>query len=94
MAQAYDIAIDLGTSNVVIYMKGRGIVFREPSVVAVDRETQQIIAFGLDAIKNETFSRLEDKKYQNEEERDMLQNLDDVLEDVIDWRMFCKLVDF
>ena len=37
MAQTNDIAIDLGTSNVVIYMKGRGIVFREPSVVAVDR---------------------------------------------------------
>ena len=49
MAQANDIAIDLGTSNVVIYMKGRGIVFREPSVVAVDRETQNIIAFGQEA---------------------------------------------
>ena len=49
MAQSNDIAIDLGTSNVVIYMKGRGIVFREPSVVAVDRETQNIIAFGLEA---------------------------------------------
>ena len=34
MAQTNDIAIDLGTSNVVIYMKGRGIVFREPSVTA------------------------------------------------------------
>ena len=51
MAQANDIAIDLGTSNVVIYMKGRGIVFREPSVVAVDRETQNIIAFGLEAYR-------------------------------------------
>ena len=49
MAQANDIAIDLGTSNVVIYMKGRGIVFREPSVVAVDRDTQNIIAFGQEA---------------------------------------------
>lgn len=49
MAQSNDIAIDLGTSNVVIYMKGRGIVFREPSVVAVDRETQNIIAFGQEA---------------------------------------------
>lgn len=51
MAQANDIAIDLGTSNVVIYMKGRGIIFREPTVVAVDRETQQIIAFGLEAYR-------------------------------------------
>ena len=51
MAQANDIAIDLGTSNVVIFMKGHGIVFREPSVVAVDRETQNIIAFGLEAYR-------------------------------------------
>ena len=51
MAQANDIAIDLGTSNVVIFMKGRGIVFREPSVVAVDRVTQNIISFGLEAYR-------------------------------------------
>ena len=38
MAQTNDIAIDLGTSNIVIFMKGRGIVFREPAVVSVDRE--------------------------------------------------------
>ena len=44
MAQTNDIAIDLGTSNVIIYMKGKGIVFREPCVVAVDRETNNIIA--------------------------------------------------
>lgn len=50
MAQASgDIAIDLGTSNVVIYMKGRGVVFREPAVVAVDRNNSQIIAFGTEA---------------------------------------------
>ena len=51
MAQTNDIAIDLGTSNVVIFMKGRGIVFREPSVVAVDRESQNIIAFGMEAYR-------------------------------------------
>jgi len=51
MAQTNDIAIDLGTSNVVIYMKERGIVFREPSVVAIDRETQNIIAFGMEAYR-------------------------------------------
>ena len=51
MAQTNDIAIDLGTSNVVIYMKGRGIVFREPSVVAIDRETRNIIAFGIEAYR-------------------------------------------
>ena len=51
MAQTNDIAIDLGTSNVIIYMKGKGIVFREPCVVAVDRETNNIIAFGLEAYR-------------------------------------------
>ena len=51
MAQSNDIAIDLGTSNVVIFMKGQGIVLREPSVVAVDRETQNIIAFGTEAYR-------------------------------------------
>ena len=51
MAQTNDIAIDLGTSNVVIFMKGRGIVLREPSVVAVDRETQNIIAIGMEAYR-------------------------------------------
>ena len=50
MAQAVsEIGIDLGTSNVVIFMKGRGVVFREPAVVAVERETQHIIAFGSEA---------------------------------------------
>ena len=50
MAQANDIGIDLGTSNVVIYAKGKGIVFREPSVVAVNRDTRNIIAMGMEHI--------------------------------------------
>ena len=49
MAQVNDIAIDLGTSNVVIYEKGKGIVSREPSVVAVDRDSQNILAMGTEA---------------------------------------------
>ena len=44
-----DLGIDLGTSNLVIYMKNRGIVLREPFTVAVDRNTNQIIAFGTEA---------------------------------------------
>ena len=51
MAQINDIGIDLGTSNVVIFMKGKGIIFREPSVVALDRETRNIIAFGTEAFR-------------------------------------------
>lgn len=41
-----DLAIDLGTANTVIYQRGRGIVLDEPSVVAVDRRTQRLIAAG------------------------------------------------
>lgn len=41
-----DIAIDLGTANTVIYVKGKGIVLNEPSIVAFDRNTKRIIALG------------------------------------------------
>ncbi len=44
-----DIGIDLGTANVLVYVKGKGIVINEPSVVALNRDTQQIIAVGNDA---------------------------------------------
>ena len=44
-----DIGIDLGTANVLIYIKGQGIVLNEPSVVAVDNETKQILAVGQEA---------------------------------------------
>lgn len=41
-----DVAIDLGTANTIIYVKGRGIVLREPSVVAIDRYTGKVLAVG------------------------------------------------
>ncbi len=41
-----DLAMDLGTANTLIYMKGRGIILNEPSVVAVDEETHKPIAIG------------------------------------------------
>lgn len=44
-----DVAIDLGTANTIIYVKGKGIVIREPSVVAMDRYTGKIVAVGIDA---------------------------------------------
>ena len=46
---AMDVAIDLGTANTLIYIKGRGIVLNEPSIVAVHRTTRQVIAIGLEA---------------------------------------------
>jgi rod shape-determining protein MreB len=44
-----DIGIDLGTANTVVYVRGEGIVLREPSVVAVDKATRQVMAIGNDA---------------------------------------------
>ena len=43
------IGIDLGTANVLVYIKGQGIVLNEPSVVAVDRDTNTILAVGEEA---------------------------------------------
>ncbi|MGM9668720.1 MAG: rod shape-determining protein [Faecousia sp.] len=44
-----DLGVDLGTSNVLIYVEGRGIVVREPSVVAMDKNTGKILQVGADA---------------------------------------------
>jgi len=46
-----DIAIDLGTANSLVYVRGRGIVITEPSVVAVNQKTGQILAIGDEAKK-------------------------------------------
>ena len=46
---AKDIGIDLGTANVLIYIKGQGIVLNEPSVVAMDAETKKPLAVGSEA---------------------------------------------
>ena len=51
MAQVNDIGVDLGTSNVLIYMKGKGIMRREPAVVAVERDSRKILAVGSDAYR-------------------------------------------
>ncbi len=44
-----DIGIDLGTATVIAYVKGKGIVLREPSVVAVDSNTKNVVAVGKEA---------------------------------------------
>jgi rod shape-determining protein MreB len=46
-----DLAIDLGTANTLVFMKGKGIVLREPSVVAVHAESKKVLAVGTDAKK-------------------------------------------
>lgn len=44
-----DIGIDLGTANTLVYVKGKGIVINEPSVVAINQKTRQILAIGEEA---------------------------------------------
>ena len=44
-----DMGIDLGTANTLVYVKNQGIVLREPSVVAIDRETRRVLAIGAEA---------------------------------------------
>ena len=46
MAQLNDLGIDLGTSNVLIYQQGKGLVLRRPAVVAIERSTKKVLAIG------------------------------------------------
>jgi len=55
MVLAKDIGIDLGTANVLIYLRGKGIVLNEPSVVVIDTETKKVLAVGNEA--NEMLGR-------------------------------------
>ncbi|HQE62681.1 MAG TPA: rod shape-determining protein, partial [Candidatus Latescibacteria bacterium] len=44
-----DIGVDLGTANTLVWVKGRGIVLNEPSIVAVERNTRKPLAIGAEA---------------------------------------------
>ena len=44
-----DLGIDLGTASVLVYVKGKGVILKEPSVVAYDRDTNAIKAIGEEA---------------------------------------------
>ncbi|OGD60941.1 rod shape-determining protein [Candidatus Berkelbacteria bacterium RIFCSPLOWO2_01_FULL_50_28] len=46
---SHDIGIDLGTANTLVYVRGKGIVINEPSVVAINQKTKQVLAIGTDA---------------------------------------------
>src|SRR3989344_4961162 len=48
---SHDLGIDLGTANTLVYVRGKGIVIREPSVVARHRKTKQVVAIGTEAKK-------------------------------------------
>ena len=44
-----DLGIDLGTANILVSISNKGIIFREPSVVAVKKETEEVVAYGIEA---------------------------------------------
>lgn len=46
---SHDIGIDLGTANTLVYLRGKGIVINEPSVVAINQKTGQVVAIGTEA---------------------------------------------
>jgi rod shape-determining protein MreB len=48
---SHDIGIDLGTANTLVFVKGKGIVIREPSVVAIHKKSKKVIAVGMEAKK-------------------------------------------
>lgn len=48
---AKDIGIDLGTANVLVHLKGKGIVLNEPAVVAIDKQTNKVLAVGEEAFR-------------------------------------------
>ncbi len=51
MVFGQDIGIDLGTATILVYLKGKGIVLREPSVVAIEKTTNEVLAVGQEARK-------------------------------------------
>src|SRR3990167_6267831 len=48
---SYDLAIDLGTANTLVFVVGKGIAIREPSVVAREKKSKKILAIGMSAKK-------------------------------------------
>jgi rod shape-determining protein MreB len=48
-----DMGIDLGTANTLVFMKGKGIILREPSVVAIEKMSRKVLAVGEEAKKND-----------------------------------------
>ena len=54
---AKEIGVDLGTANVIVYIRGKGVVLSEPSVVAIDQETSRILAVGEEAANDRADAR-------------------------------------
>ena len=46
MFKSMDIGIDLGTANILVFVRGKGVVLKEPSVVAIDKTRNKVLAVG------------------------------------------------
>ena len=46
MFKSMDIGIDLGTANILVFVRGKGVVLKEPSVVAIDKARNKVLAVG------------------------------------------------
>ena len=53
MIMVRDLGIDLGTANTLVHLKGKGIILMEPSVVAIRRDSGEILAVGEEAKKDD-----------------------------------------
>lgn len=51
MFSSSGIGIDLGTSSILIYLRGKGIILKEPSILAIEQNTREVLAFGTEALK-------------------------------------------
>ena len=72
-----ELAIDLGTANTLVYMKGKGIIIREPSVVAVDTKTDAMIRKAFREEIPDTTKIIIAQRISSVEDADMILVLDD-----------------
>ncbi len=55
----FNVGVDLGTSNLLIYVEGRGTVYNEPSFIAIDKDSGEIVGVGIEAA--ELIGKVHDK---------------------------------
>jgi actin-like ATPase involved in cell morphogenesis len=73
MALSKEIGIDLGTANILIYEKGKGIVVNEPSVVTINKETNRAVAVGEEA--REMQKKSVEKRKENKTMREIYEQV-------------------
>ena len=64
--QCTDIGIDLGTASVLVYVKGKGVILKEPSVVAIDKKTGNILFYDFQKLKLKMMYKVMEIMYKQE----------------------------